>query len=275
MGETRKVKVIAIANQKGGCGKTATTFELASILGMYGYKVLAIDLDGQMHLSMYTGADKTEKSQDTIYRALNGDCKVSDCIYKTKYFDVARGDKTLYAAQAAFPQADDQYRLLDAIEIIDEDMDYDFILIDCSPSRGILQEMAYVASDYCVIPTFVDDGSSDSVMELAADIKNKQKRGSTHMKVLGILYCRFKHTRSDVDTLGQLSAIANAMDTTLFDYYIRDAIALPDSRKLHKSCQEYDKNSTVAIDYKCACYQMLQRMGIDNRKMKKDLKLFL
>lgn len=266
------LKVIAIANQKGGCGKTATTFELASILGIYKYKVLAIDLDGQMHLSMYTGANKEEKELPSIFKALKGECMVNECIYSTKYFDVARGDKALYSAQAAFPQADDQYLLSDAIEIIKEDLNYDFVLIDCSPSRGILQEMAYVASDYCVIPTFVDDGSSDSVLELAADINNKKKRGTTHMDVLGILYCRYKYTKSDADTLTQLSEIAKAMDTTLFDYYIRDAVALPDSRKRHQSCQEYDKNSTVALDYRCACYQMLQRMHIDNAQMKKDIK---
>lgn len=278
--DEEKAIVIMVANQKGGCGKTTITHTLCDILGRYGYKVLGVDMDGQTHFSMYTGAitageTPNEEEQATICKALLGECSIEECIVHKEYFDIARGDKKMDFAQRAFLEADDQYRLLDAVEIIQEDMDYDFILVDCPPQRGIVQEMAIIASDYCLIPSFVDYGSISGVVNLGKDIVAKKKRNLSHVEILGIIYGRYRYTKSDKDSLGELAAIAERLDTSLFDVCVRDSIAVPDSQKYNQTVQEYQPKGKAAMDYRYICYKMLERIGIENKKMKKDMKGYM
>jgi ATPases involved in chromosome partitioning len=276
--ENKSGIVIMIANQKGGCGKTTITHTLCDILGRYGYKVLGIDMDGQTHFSMYAGAvsagemSQADEKSPTICRALLGECRIEECIEKKEHFDIARGDKRMDFAQRVFLEADDQYRLLDAVEIIRRDMDYDFILVDCPPQRGIVQEMAMVAADYCLIPSFVDYGSISGVINLGKDIVAKKKRNLSHAEILGIIYGRYRYTKSDKDSVGELAAIAEKMGTSLFDICIRDSIAVPDSQKNNQTIQEYQPKGKAAADYRFICCQMLERMGIENKKMKRDVK---
>ena len=276
--EREKGMVIMIANQKGGCGKTTITHTLCDILGRYGYKVLGIDMDGQTHFSMYTGVISTddaaisEEKEPTICEALLGECRIDECIIHKEYFDIARGDKRMDFAQRIFLEADDQYRLLDAVEIIRRDMNYDFILVDCPPQRGIVQEMAMVAADYCLIPSFVDYGSISGVINLGKDIVAKRKRNLSHVEILGIIYSRYRYTKSDKDSIGELTSIAKQLQTSLFDACIRDSIAVPDSQKNNQTIQEYQPKSKAAIDYRFICFKMLERMGIKNKKMQSDVK---
>lgn len=234
--------IIAIANQKGGVGKTTTTTELCYLFGKDN-RVLGIDLDGQPNLSRFLGADLEKPS---IYNLLNGECDLEDAIQRVANFDFIASHPKLSFAQKLFVEGDDQFLLQD---ILSYTKGYDYIFLDCPPQRGILQEMALVASDYCIGVTKVDDGGLIGLLELNADIELKKKRGSSKIKMLGLLFNDFQNTTADADSISELENLAKKMGTTTFETIVRHSIKASTCKKKKCSVTELDSNNNVAKDY--------------------------
>lgn len=240
--------VIAVANQKGGVGKTTTVIELCTIFSKKGYKVLGIDMDGQRNFSMYSGADLS--NPNTIYRALDAECDVSDSIQHLKNYDIIISDSKLSLAQKHFIDGDDQYLLSDALGFLkDGGNDYDYVFIDCPPQRGILQEMAIVAADYIIGITIVDEGALMGLLELAADVELKAKRKSSHAKFLGLLYNDYRNTNEDINSVASMEEIAEKIGTTAFETIIRHSIKTASCKKRRTSISELDAKNNVSQDF--------------------------
>jgi chromosome partitioning protein len=127
---------VSILNQKGGCMKTSVTIELATLLGMQGYKVLTIDLDQQRNLSKYSGV---KLDTPTIYNVFNAQIHVLDAIQHTQYYDILIADEKLGNAGKEYSDIDDIWILKDILS----DINYDFVLLDNAPSRSPLHLMSY------------------------------------------------------------------------------------------------------------------------------------
>ncbi len=151
---------IAIANQKGGVGKTTTTIELATNLKMQGKRVLVIDLDQQGDTTRTVEGDT---SYHNIYEVLTVEVAITDAIQSTPYFDLICSSKKLNMADKVFTDREDVLLLQEAIGMIEDD--YDYILIDNNPDVGMLFNMSMVASDYVIIPTFADNNSMEGIIE--------------------------------------------------------------------------------------------------------------
>ena len=145
-------KTIAFTNQKGGVGKTTSAINIASALGILGKKTLLIDSDPQGNASSGVGVRKSQLSH-TTYDVLIGRCPARDAVIRTEFKNLDVMPATMSLAGAEFELADIEKRERRLSAALDEiKSDYDFIIIDCPPSLGMLTINALVASDGTILP---------------------------------------------------------------------------------------------------------------------------
>jgi chromosome partitioning protein len=147
-----KVRVIAVVNQKGGVGKTTTVVNLSACLGEAGKKVLVIDADAQGNTTSGLGLEKN-KLENTLYNVLLGEISISDAIQQTvaENVDIVPSNMNLSGAEIELVSLEDRE------SIVKENLskiknNYDFIVIDCPPSLGIVTINALVAADTVLVP---------------------------------------------------------------------------------------------------------------------------
>lgn len=240
-------KIIAIANQKGGVGKTASAVSLIAGLGKRGYKVLGIDLDPQGHLSNFLGVNK-KKMTMTIYNVLRKDVKISEVIQKTNNGLVVPSNVLLAGAEQEFSSTGKEHKLSEALEEVRDD--YDFIIIDTTPALGILTTNAFTAADYVLIPVDSDEGSIDGLVQLNNTIQTVKKYCNNNISILGIFFNVYNDRTKLGKTLYNITEeIAAKIDTKLFKSFIRRSEAMPQSRAMKSNIFDFKPDSTVAQDY--------------------------
>jgi chromosome partitioning protein len=146
-------RVVAIANQKGGVGKTTTAVNLGASLAVAEQRVLLVDLDPQGNASTGVGMSPGDEEVEGSYELLLGEVEAADVIYETEmpYMHVIAATQDLVGAERDLLQADDSAtRLRDALEAVRDD--YDFIVVDCPPSLGMLTINALTAADMVIVP---------------------------------------------------------------------------------------------------------------------------
>lgn len=253
--------VISIANQKGGVGKTTATIEIANNLAVYEKRVLVIDLDCQTNLSKYVDADL---SRPTIYDVLHGNVVVLKAIQTVGRFDIIPGSESLSRADREFIGVDDVYIISDLVELVQED--YDYILIDTSPSRNILINMAYVASDYIIIPTIPDDGALFGVGKVYNDIKQLRdgKRQMSHAKVLSMILNDYHSSwNNDNQKLKDIEYFKREMEEDPLVFTVRTFTGTKECKSIKMSIMDYDKNSSAAIDFRNLTYDLIERLEVE------------
>ncbi len=251
-------KVIGVINQKGGVGKTTATIELANAIASKKKKVLIMDLDQQGNLSKYVGADE---SVPTIYDVLQAEKPISDAIQTCGRVDVIASSKELSKSDKEFVEHDDIFLLEDVIDLIKEK--YDVILIDNAPARSTLLTMAYVASDFIVIPAEADDGSIDGVEEVHNDIiKYRQgKRPITEAKISMLILNRYENTIMHQNAKEKLDEKSEEYEDHPLVVTIRKGIAASECKCFKQAILDYDSNSNLATDYNLAAKKLLSAIG--------------
>lgn len=182
-------KVIAVANQKGGVGKTTTSINLSAALSHLQKKVLLIDLDPQGNSGRGVGIDITTVKK-TIYEVLEGKLTIKDCVIKTSFdglclvpgnLRLAGLEASLYSNVVPEPFA----LLKKALSPIRND--YDYIILDCPPSLGLLSINAMVASDSVIIPIQCEYFAMEGVASVLSSISNIQNGLNKELKIEGFL----------------------------------------------------------------------------------------
>lgn len=177
-------KIIAIANQKGGVGKTTTAVNLCCALKMKGKRVLLLDCDPQGNSSSGMGVDK--HSTPSAYELITKTADILDCIRKTPYGDVIPSNKELSGATVELVnKVRREYVLKDALQLVYND--YDYIFIDCPPSLELLTLNSLVAADSVLIPMQCEYYALEGIADLMTTIKLCNKRLNPSLKIQGIV----------------------------------------------------------------------------------------
>ncbi|NLY19675.1 MAG: ParA family protein, partial [Tissierellia bacterium] len=227
---------------KGGVGKTATAQNLGASLANMGFKILLIDLDAQANLSISFGIDSPEK---TIYEALKGEIKLPIYNVKTN-LDVVPSNLNLSAIEIEMlSQAGRDFFLKNLIE--DMDFNYDYIIIDCPPSIGVLTVNALTASNGVIIPMEAHFLAVQGISKLYEIINIVKKWLNFKLEVLGVLITKFdKRTTLQNDIK---KAIYEDGNNHVFNTYIRINTSIAEATYKGQDIFEYAPSSNGARDY--------------------------
>ena len=239
-------KIIAIANQKGGVGKTTTAINLGGALASLGKRVLCLDLDPQANLTVGLGLDLNTVERNIADVLIDPDMPLESIIRptKTKDVDVAPATLELSAAEVElFNSIGREMALRDKLtpEIVQR---YAYILIDCPPTLGLLTLNALVAADGVIIPVQTQYYALKGVAALIRIIKTVQSRLNPHLKVLGLLPT-FYDSRT---ILGRdmLDALKDLGDHQVFNTVIRQSVKIGEAPTAGVPITEYDRRSDAA-----------------------------
>jgi len=250
-------KVLAIANQKGGVGKTTTSVNLAASLEVTRKNVLLIDLDPQGNATMGSGVDKSELAL-SIYDLLCDDASFEDVMVRPSEadYDLLPANGDLVAAEVNLLQMEDREMRLRAI--VDKVRDrYDFIVIDCPPSLNMLTINALVAADGVVIPMQCEYYALEGLSALMDTITTIKDRLNPGLHIEGIL-------RTMYDPRNKLTTEVNGQ---LFNYFgdvvyrtvVPRNVRLAEAPSYGKPVIKYDRQSRGAIAYLALAGELLRR----------------
>ncbi len=240
-------KVYVVANQKGGIGKTTTATALAGILGKK-KKTLLIDADPQSNSTSTYKA--VIKDQATLYDVIidSDRIPIQEAIQHMENGDIVASDPLLAKAEKMLDgDIEGMYRLKDALE---EEYDYDYIVIDTAPSLNIVLYNCLIAADEVIIPVTADAYSVQGLNQLYSTIKAVQKRQNPNLKIAGLLLVKY-HGRSNLEkqVLEELENIAADMGTKVFTTKIRECVKTKEAQEKQKLLIDYAPKCNTMIDY--------------------------
>ena len=180
-------KIIAVANQKGGVGKTTTAVNIAAALGFYNKKVLLVDIDPQGNATSGVGIDKRGVQKST-YDLLVGEAKAQEIILHTKFngLDVMPAGIDLAAAEFEIIDSPDRsQRLKKALLLVKQN--YDYIVIDCPPSLGLITTNALTAADSLLVPIQCEYYALEGLSQLMNSVRYVKRQLNEHIYIEGVL----------------------------------------------------------------------------------------
>ena len=250
-------KIIAIANQKGGVGKTTTCVSLTAALSALEKKVLLVDFDPQGNSTSGMGVSK--RSSPTAHDVLMGYAPAADALVRMPWGWLLPANTDLSGAEiqlAAEPQR--EYRLRRALESIRDDFDY--IFIDCPPSLGLLTLNAFTAADSLLVPLQCEYYAMEGVADLTTTVRLANKRLNKNLYIEGILLTMYDARLSFSAQVAQ--ELRGYFGDRVYETVIPRNVRLAEAPSHGKPIIQYDGSSKGGKAYKAAAKEFLQRQGI-------------
>jgi len=258
-------KVIAVANQKGGVGKTTTVVNLASSLAVLEYKSLVVDADPQANATIGMGYDP-RGIENSIYECLLEEIDPQEAIIQTDtpHLDLLPSNINLVGAEIELVNiVDREYKMKTLIDKIKDN--YDFVIIDCSPSLGLITVNALTAADSIIIPVQAEFFALEGLGKLLNTIKIIQSRLNTALTIEGILVTMYD--KREVVRRNVFDEVKTHFQDLVFDTIISRNIKLVEAPSFGKSAIMHDASSTGAINYLNLAREILKKNNLTTEEI--------
>ena len=253
-------KIIAIANQKGGVGKTTTAINLGASLAVLEHKTLVVDGDPQANATSGLGYDP-KKIQSSIYECMMDDLEPGKVIMETStpYLSLLPAHIDLVGAEIEMINLPNREKMMRKVIAQVKD-DFDFIIIDCSPSLGLITVNALTAADSVIIPVQCEYFALEGLGKLLNTIKIVQTRLNEELDIDGILLTMFdSRLRLSRQVVEEVKTHFQQM---VFQTIINRNTKLGEAPSFGETIIMHDANSTGAVNYLNLAREMLQKYGM-------------
>lgn len=250
-------RIIAVANQKGGVGKTTTSINLSACLAELGQRVLVVDVDPQGNTTSGLGVDKNNV-ENTIYELMLGECTIDECIIKNVLdnLDVMPSNVNLSGAEIDLIGVDEREYILQK-EINKVRDNYDFVIVDCPPSLSMLTVNAMTASDTVLVPIQCEYYALEGLSQLIHTINLVKKRLNPDLEMEGVVF-----TMYDARTNLSLQVVENVKENlkqTIYKTIIPRNIRLAEAPSHGLPINLYDPKSAGAESYRLLAEEVIHR----------------
>lgn len=258
-------KIISLVNQKGGVGKTTTSINLSAALGKLGKRVLLIDMDPQSNATTGLGLNSNDFKND-IYELITGKCEVKKAIKKTKFHNLSIIPSTINLAgvdmefmKMMFEDNTFQQNAQLKLKLDEIKDNYDYIIIDCQPSLGIVTLNALVASDSVIIPVQCEFFALDGITQLLNSIIMVQTSMNPNLRIEGVLLTMLDG-RTNIG-LEVIEEIRKYFKDKVFNTIIPRLVRLVEAPSHGKPINEYDPTSRATEAYSNLAKEVIGRDG--------------
>ncbi len=250
-------KIISVVNQKGGVGKTTTAVNLAAGLGKLGKRTLLIDIDPQGNSTSGYGINKRDVALSS-YDVLIGEAKLADVTVQTEFDNVwiVPSSMSLAGAEIEMIALDNrEYMLKNAVAPVFSD--YDFILLDCPPSLGLITLNALAASDTVLVPIQCEYFALEGLSQLMSTVRLVKQRYNAHLELEGVLLTmydgRLNLTQQVVNEVKQF------FPRKVFSAFIPRTVRLSEAPSFGKPIQYYDAGNKGALAYNSLAEEIIKK----------------
>jgi chromosome partitioning protein len=250
-------KLIALANQKGGVGKTTTTINLAASLAAMEKTVLVVDADPQANASSGLGVD-IKKVNKTIYECLIGSTSAKEAVVKTEIerLDVLPSHINLVGAELEMLNVENREKQLAAV-LTPLKSDYDYILIDCSPSLGLITVNALTAADSIIIPVQCEYFALEGISKLLNTIKIIKSKLNPSLEIEGFLLTMYDARLRLANQIYE--EVKNHFQELVFTTVIQRNIKLSESQSFAQPVLVYDASSKGAVNHMQLAQELIEK----------------
>lgn len=257
----RKALVVAVANQKGGVGKTTTAVNLSAGLTLEGYKVLLVDFDPQGNASSSFGISKRDDGA-TVYDLIEGDTPAAAAIHATKYGDILPSSLDLAGCEITLVGRDNRESCLrSALEPLRNQ--YDIIIIDCPPGLGLLMVNALTASDGVLIPLQCEYFALEGLSMMVETIQSVRRRLNPALEINGFLFTMYDGRTNLAAQV--VREVKKYFADKIYKTVIARNVRLSEAPSHGKPVQFYDKHSKGAQNYNDLTAEFIQRNRLAKR----------
>lgn len=249
-------RIIAVANQKGGVGKTTTAINLSACLAEAGKKVLVIDMDPQGNTTSGLGVNKNQLI-NTVYEMIIGECKLEECLLENvlENLSVLPSNVNLSGAEIELIGVDRrEYIVRDKVEKVRDN--YDFIIIDCPPSLSMLTVNAMTTADTVLVPIQCEYYALEGLSQLIHTINLVKQRLNPDLEMEGVVFTMYD-ARTNL-SLQVVENVKNNLKQTIYKTIIPRNIRLAEAPSHGLPINLYDSKSAGAESYRLLAQEVIQ-----------------